>query len=97
MPTVFATPAGWLGLHRRFGWEVARADANRLLFLRNWGAFVLVPIDSQTTRFIVRTRGGGQERFLFLPLGWANLWVFEPAHFIMQHRMLLGIRARAEH
>ena len=94
--TVFATPPRWLGLHKRFGWVVTRVEPNRVLVLRNWGAFVLLPVDSATTRLIVRTRAAGAERFAFVPLGWANLWVFEPAHFIMQRNMLLGIKRRAE-
>jgi hypothetical protein len=94
--TVFATPRGWLGFRGRFGWEVTGVEPNRVLVLRNWGAFVLIPIDSVTSRLIVRTRGAAADKPFFLPLGWVNVWIFEPAHFIMQRGMLLGIKRRAE-
>jgi hypothetical protein len=45
------------------------------------------------TRLIVRTRGNGKPNVALAPFG---LLVFEPAHFIMERRMLRGIKARAE-
>jgi hypothetical protein len=45
---------------------------------------------------IVRTRGASQPtaaEFLLAPI---NVFVFEPAHFIMERGMLRGIRDRAE-
>jgi hypothetical protein len=93
--SIFATPAGWLGLRRRFGWRVTRADAPRVLVLENWGAFILEPKDG-ATRLIVRTRGAGPDRLLDVVLAPIGLVVFEPAHFAMQRKMLLGIKRRAE-
>jgi len=64
--------------------------------LEKWGAFVLRPIDANTTRLIIRTREPGTisvAGFVFSPFG---VFVFEPAHFIMQRAMLRGIRDRAE-
>ncbi len=52
-------------------------------------AFILEPVDDTTTRLIVRSRSGfkaGLIRFL----------VFDPVHFIMERKMMLGIRDRAE-
>jgi hypothetical protein len=52
-------------------------------------AFILEPIDAQTTRLIVRSRSGrfvSPGRFL----------VFDPAHFVMERKMMLGIRDRVE-
>ena len=52
-------------------------------------AILLQPLDDKTTRLIVRSRSGPREgafRFLF----------FDPAHFIMERKMMLGIRDRAE-
>jgi hypothetical protein len=95
--TVFAAQADYFG--GRFGhpgWRVTVLDPNRVIGLENWGTFVLRPIDSTTTRLIVRTRGPGgysAAAFVFAPL---NLFVFEPAHFIMERAMLRGIRDRAE-
>jgi hypothetical protein len=95
--TIFATQRSYLG--GRFGglgWRVSVLEPNRVIGLENWGTFVLQPIDSATTRLIVRTRGPGDfsvAAFVFAPL---NLFVFEPAHFIMERAMLRGIRERVE-
>lgn len=74
------------------GWRITLLEPNRVLVLGGWGAFVLEP-DSGATRLIVRTRGAGKPNVALAPFG---LLVFEPAHFIMQRRMLLGIKERAE-
>ena len=68
----------------------------RVIGLENWGTFVLQPIDSATTRLMVRTRGAGSGSALAFVLAPINVFVFEPAHFIMERAMLRGIRARAE-
>ena len=93
--TVFATQPGYFGLGHP-GWRVADVIPGRALVLERWGAFVLEPRDSATTRLIVRTRGEGKPSVMGLVLGPVNVFVFEPAHFIMQRGMLRGIRARAE-
>jgi hypothetical protein len=76
-----------------FGWRIVRLVPNRAMVLENWGAFVLVPVNDTTTRMIVRTRGDGKPNVMLAPFGFL---VFEPAHFIMQQKMLRGIRDRAE-
>ena len=78
------------------GWRVVDIVPGRAIILQNWGAFVLHAVDSQTTRFFVRTRGDGVPSLASVLLGPVNLFVFEPAHFIMQRGMMLGIRDRAE-
>ena len=93
--TIYATQPGYLGA-TRFGWRVTSVVPNRALVLENWGAFVLQPIDSATTRLIIRTRGEGKPSVMGLVLGPVNVFVFEPAHFIMQSEMLRGIKERAE-
>lgn len=77
--------------------EVAAIEPGRALVLKPWGAFVIRPIDERTTRLIIRSQGDydpdlKNELLNFL------LWrvVFEPAHFIMERKMLLGIKERAE-
>ena len=72
------------------------AEIDRVLGLENWGTFVLQPVDSMTTRLIVRTRGAGHPGLLAFVLAPFNAFVFEPAHFIMERGMLRGIRDRAE-
>jgi hypothetical protein len=74
------------------GWCITRLEPNRVLVLGGWGAFVLEPV-GDSTRLIVRSRGANEPNVALAPFG---LLVFEPAHFIMQRRMLLGIRERAE-
>ena len=62
------------------------------------GMLVLQPIDDHTTRLLIRE---------WIPTGYPSLtaqvedtlfhWLFwDPMHFVMVHRMLLGIQARAE-
>jgi hypothetical protein len=74
------------------GWRVTRLEPGRVLVLGGWGAFVLQPVAGET-RLIVRTRGTGDPNVALAPFG---LLVFEPAHFIMERRMLLGVKERAE-
>ena len=57
-----------------------------------WG-FFLKEIDSQTTRLIIRIRWD-RKRGLISWLG--NYALLEPAHFVMERRMLIGIKRRAE-
>ncbi len=95
--SVFATQPGYLGLFEaRLGWRVARVEVDRALVLENWGAFVLELGEAGTTRLIARTRGGGPGSTADLVFAPAGLLLFEIPHFIMQRRMLLGIRDRAE-
>lgn len=52
-------------------------------------AFLLDPVDEQTTRLVVRSRSGPKaDPFRFL--------VFDPIHFLMEQKMMRGIRDRAE-
>lgn len=55
-------------------------------------AFLLSPIDDDRTRFIIRARVAGH-----LPLAEKVAgYLVEPAHFLMERRMMLGIRQRAD-
>ena len=57
-----------------------------------WG-FYLKEVTGNTTRLIVRGRGDQKPGLL----SWLGTHVvFEPAHFIMERKMLLGIKRRAE-
>lgn len=52
-------------------------------------ALALDPVSTEATRLVVRSRGSfGLPRALG--------WLLEPAHFLMEREMLLGIRRRAE-
>lgn len=71
----------------------ARTDAPPPAFFCDSWAFVLIPGPSGTTRLVARSRRDYNPSLLnFL------LWrVFtEPAHFMMERKMLLGIKQRSE-
>ncbi|MFB8754607.1 hypothetical protein [Streptomyces nigra] len=55
-----------------------------------WG-FHLRPTPDGGTRLVVRTRGAGHPRRLTRPF---DLWLWEPAHFVMQTRQFHNVRAR---
>ncbi|HXG92613.1 MAG TPA: hypothetical protein VNN73_09610 [Blastocatellia bacterium] len=57
-----------------------------------WG-FYLKRLDEQTTRLIIRIRWD-RRRGLMNWLG--NYALLEPAHFVMERKMMLGIKERAE-
>ncbi|HSQ67230.1 MAG TPA: hypothetical protein VLM85_28640 [Polyangiaceae bacterium] len=87
-----AAPDGWLGT-RDLGWKVWRVEEGRLLVLRYWGSFVLLPAGGESTRLIARTPLGDPREhpgFAVFGLFW------EPAHFVMERKMLVGIKERAE-
>ncbi len=81
--------ARWMTLN---SWPVVAVDPGNSFVLENWGAFVLRPIDSEHTRLIVRTHG----REIKGSLNWVNYYIFEPLHYIMERKMLIGIKDRAE-
>ncbi|MFP5287343.1 MAG: hypothetical protein ACLGI9_16520 [Thermoanaerobaculia bacterium] len=55
--------------------------------------FILRPLDNGVTRLILRSRGAEQES---LPAKLFDRLVFDPAHFIMERKMMLEIKRRAE-
>jgi hypothetical protein len=77
--------------------KVAAIEPGRAIVLKGWGAFVLKPIDEKTTRLIIRSQGDYDPDLKNAALNFL-LWrvVFEPAHFIMERKMLMGIKERAE-
>jgi hypothetical protein len=84
----------WLGgrFAEKTGWWVTEVEPGRSITLLGWGTFALVPVDSTTTRFVIRTRAG-DGGFLSAPL---DVLLLEPGHFLMERRMMLGIKQRAE-
>jgi hypothetical protein len=89
-------PAHYLGTGRRSGWRVGCAEPNRVLVPESRGTFVLHPLDRSTPRLIVRTRGGQPDNLVSVLMAPVGFLFFEPAHFIMERKMLLEIRERAE-
>jgi hypothetical protein len=91
---VRAVPPGYLGglLDETPGWRVAAVEPGRWFVLEGWGAFVVEPVDAATSRVLVRTR-------CRVDTWWGpavTRLAFGPVHFVMERRMLLGIRDRAE-
>lgn len=83
-------PGQIVPLHPLNGLAVERFEPGRALALEHWGAFELVPHGPDTTRLIVRgqaPRGVGAV---------ANALLMEIPDFVMERKMLLGIKARAE-
>jgi hypothetical protein len=77
-------------LHPAGGLRVTVFEPGRALGLQGWGTFVLVPVGAERTRLIAR---GG------VPHGTAAASyaaLMEIPHFLMERRMLLGIKDRAE-
>jgi hypothetical protein len=89
--------------------RVVRLDQGRILALASpsdWGrlvrretsrdgtwTFILVPVEARTTRLVVRSRGPEAPTLLGRLF---HVGVFEPAHFIMERKMMLRLKALAE-
>ena len=71
---------------------VTALEENHYIVLKGWGSFVLQPLDGQNTRMLIRSHGqkeGWLKRVLLFLL-------LDPIHFVMERRMLLSIKQRAE-
>lgn len=87
----------------RIGSAVTVLEPNRALVIGTW-AFILVPMNEDRTRLLVRERDAGWLRLLaprgsglLRALGAAiDYAVGEPLHFAMVRKMMLGIKQRAE-
>jgi len=77
-------------LHPASGLKVQLFEPDRVLALEGWGALVLQDSGEGHTRLIVRTR---QQKGA---AGAAYYALLQLPHFVMERRMLLGIKQRAE-
>lgn len=95
---VRAAQPGYLGglFGKNLGWRITQIEPGRAMVLAKWGAFVLEPVGPRTTRLHIRTRGRGIPTLSGIALTPVSLLFFEPAHFIMERGMLLGLKRRAE-
>ena len=78
-------------LHPATGPKVASFEPGRAMVLEGWGAFVVEPIDERSTRVILRSRTPKRLGMLLY-----YLLTIEIPHFIMERRMLKGLKERAE-
>jgi hypothetical protein len=83
-------PGEVLFMHPSGGLPVTLFEPGRALGIQNWGTIVLEPVGGGRTRLLVRGRMPGG----LLAAAYAAL--LELPHFIMERRMLLGIKERAE-
>jgi hypothetical protein len=78
--------------------HVLRVEKEKYIVLEKTWAFYLRPIDENTTRLIIRGRGEYSYPNLKNDLLNFIYWrlIFEPAHFIMERKMMLTLKERAE-
>jgi hypothetical protein len=72
--------------------RVSHVVPGRSFVLQGWGEFVLRPVDKQTTRLLIRSHRVKRSPLVRI----FGFFVMAPAHFVMERRMLLGIKERAE-
>ncbi len=77
-------------LHPSGGLPVTLFEPGRALGLRGWGVLALEPLGDARTRLIVRGSGTRGLRLLY------GIALIEIPHFVMERKMLLGIKRRAE-
>jgi len=75
------------------GWKVSFVAPGEAMTLRNWGTFALEPYGDGGTRFLIRTRS---EPLPGIPGRLIGFWFVDPAHFIMEKRMMTEIKRLAE-
>jgi hypothetical protein len=95
---VRAAPPGYLGGRwgDSLGWRVTRWDPPRTMTLEGWGDFVVTPIDDSASRLRIHTHAALAPSVRGIGTAWLGLYLFEPAHFVMERAMLTGIKRRAE-
>jgi hypothetical protein len=75
------------------GWKVPFVAPGQSMTLKKWGTFALEPTGEGGTRFLARGRGEpipGVAGRLFA------FWLLDPAHFIMEKKMMTEIKRLAE-
>lgn len=83
-------PGDTLRLIAGTGPEIESVDPPRSLVIKGWGAYVIEPIDATTCRLIARSH---MDR---TPAALGYYVAMELSHAIMERKMLLGIKKRAE-
>lgn len=78
------------------GWRITAWDPPRTMSLDRWGTFVIAKTGPNASRLIVHERGSGRPHLAALPRAVLSFYFVEPAHFVMERGMLLGIKSRAE-
>ncbi len=76
----------------KYNFTVVEVEPEKYFVLKDWGCFMLKAIGSKQTRLIVRTHGGVLNSWV----DHLDYFFIMPLHYIMERRMLIGIKARAE-
>jgi hypothetical protein len=75
------------------GWRVPFVAPGQAMTLKKWGTFALEPVGEGETRFLSRSRGEPIPGVVGRLLGF---WVLDPAHFVMEKKMMTEIKRLAE-
>ena len=75
------------GISTRF----SAVDPPRSVVIEGWGSYTIVPLDDATCRLVARSHASGGAVLLA-----AHLLLMELPQAVMERKMLLGIKARAE-
>jgi hypothetical protein len=75
------------------GWRISFVAPGQAMTLRNWGTFALEPNGAGGTRFFARSRSEPVPGVVGRLLGF---WLLDPAHFIMEKKMMIEIKRLAE-
>lgn len=75
-----------------YNFPVVAVDHGKSFVLKNWGCFLLNEVDSSRTRLIVRTHGQSLASWT----NSLNYFFMMPLHYLMERRMLIGIKSRSE-
>jgi hypothetical protein len=75
-----------------YNFPVVSVDSGKSFVLKNWGCFLLNEVDSTRTRLIVRTHGQSLSNWT----DYLDYFFMMPLHYLMERRMLIGIKSRSE-
>ena len=75
-----------------YSFKVLHVKPEETFVLENWGTFLLQAVNNHQTRLIIRT----QEVKASSVWPKVTSYIIVPLHFIMERRMLIGIKMRAE-
>ena len=76
-----------------YNFQVLYVKPGETFVLDNWGTFLLEEMNGQQTRLIVRTQEIANKKNEWLKV---SSYIEVPLHFIMERRLLMGVKARAE-
>ncbi len=76
----------------KYDFEVISVDPGKSFVIKNWGVFEIKKINAQKTRLFARTHGQKRSDLK----SEIDYYFGMPHHYIMERRMLMGIKARVE-